>query len=1442
MYKVKKSLTFLLILLLMLQPSLVPSILPSAQAAETSGGFSLGPIIEEWSRDITPGFQETRMRIDSTAGKQELFVMELDATKEDIHIQSAHAYSEGLGSLRTVREQAASRSKPGNVVIGAVNADFYNTATGIPTGPVIQEGKILKPSKTEAFAVDSDGRGMIGYPNPSFTAVLPDKELTINGMNQPREQNALVVYTPSYKNTKTNEQGTEVILSSAEGDMQKPGIVTAVIDEIRVNEGNSSIKEGKLVLSASGQAANELLDLQKGDTIRIKTAVASGWEDVQDAVGGKHILAKAGSKTALPTDSFTTARAPRTAVGIKADGDIFFLVADGRQPAYAEGLTVFELQDLMLELGAVDALNLDGGGSSTFAARTNGEGGLHTVNIPSDGQERKVANSLLVTSSAVPGPLSQLAVQPDHLLMLAGSTYDFKAKGMDASHHPVLMKDQPSWSVNDESLSINNNGKLTAGSESTEAKVSASLNGKVGHSAVSVTTELTELTLPQDQITLKRGEELQLEAAALWKGKKVHASPDALSWEVSGNIGTIDQNGVFKAVQDSASGSITVRHRDLSYTMQVQIGKLPVILEDFENGIDDWEATGARYQAISIRQSTYPEPVRFGQHALELTYDFTGTIGTSGAYAHPKEDIILEDYPEAIGMWIYGDGNGHWLRAQMRDGGNNAFPIDFTTAVDWEGWKYVEAPVPKGKATPLKLDMPVRLMETSNDNKDAGTIFADNIRAVYGETNDDLINPIIGSESPSADEVTATNQLKISAIATDAETGIAAERIQMQVDGQNVNHQYDEVSGEISYIPEAPLLDGFHQVKVAVHDRFGNETSKVWDFEVAAGDTGIYPSYGEKAYIGGEYNIPLHVVKPENIDEITIHSQFDNHILKPAKDKIILDKRIPESHVVRNEILADGQVHLVLKNIHTIKEIHLVDTIGSIPFSVPPSALEPAGIRFSDSKLKLKGQETDISLYLPGRTVELDAHLQLSVDRASHGFRSKLKVMDEKGKPVKGAVITMENPSIELGRTNSKGELTTSKLTENIGTFVIQAKRGDRYSFKQSVQVLDHLGTEKPESLTVTFADSPAKMNVSWTTNPLTTDSVVQYTETKAYKKDGFNKRNSRTVKGDSRHHSFDAGEIQTHTAVLKGLKQGTAYTYRVGDGSKDGWSEAASFNTESKKDTDFSFLVMGDTQSPPLQNDSGFGIFSELFTRAKQEDPDAAFMLHVGDMIDDGNLYSHWNAFLQSVNNPAQLASTPFVPAVGNHENIGNGTETFKRLFTLPDNGPKNFKGTVYSFDYGDAHFAVLNTETTKEGLQEQAEWLKKDMKRSKKKWKIVTYHRSPYASNPAGGSEMVKEAWPKVFDEIGIDLAISGHDHSYVRTFPLKDGSKHPNGTTYMIAGSTGQKFYNTTPQDYMELYFDEKTQVYTNVSITSKSIQITAKTRDGRIVDQHTITKNK
>ena len=119
-------------------------------------------------------------------------------------------------------------------------------------------------------------------------------------------------------------------------------------------------------------------------------------DQLQEALGGNAILVKNGQIYQTPQTGAD--KEPRTAVGIKADGDVFFVVIDGRQEPYSSGISMPDLAQLMIDLGAVNALNLDGGGSSTFTTRELGGDILEIDNKPSDRTERSVANSWLIVS------------------------------------------------------------------------------------------------------------------------------------------------------------------------------------------------------------------------------------------------------------------------------------------------------------------------------------------------------------------------------------------------------------------------------------------------------------------------------------------------------------------------------------------------------------------------------------------------------------------------------------------------------------------------------------------------------------------------------------------------------------------------------------------------------------------------------------------------------------------------------------------------------------------------------------------------------------------------------------------------------------------------------------------------------------------------------------
>ena len=219
-------------------------------------------------------------------------------------------------------------------------------------------------------------QGEVGLPDGSRTA--------ITGMNRPRLDNDLILYTPHYGiETKTNMYGMDV------------AVVDGIVCSIGV--GSLRIPRDGVVLSGHGTAKQILAQLEVGDRVDLVTLLQPDWRQfgAEQIIGGGPRLVRDGSVWITGEEErfrkdILTGRAPRTALGITADHKLLLVTVNGRQPNISVGMTLTELADLMIELGAVQAMNLDGGGSTTMVIRDL------VLNLPSDGVERPVSNAIVV--------------------------------------------------------------------------------------------------------------------------------------------------------------------------------------------------------------------------------------------------------------------------------------------------------------------------------------------------------------------------------------------------------------------------------------------------------------------------------------------------------------------------------------------------------------------------------------------------------------------------------------------------------------------------------------------------------------------------------------------------------------------------------------------------------------------------------------------------------------------------------------------------------------------------------------------------------------------------------------------------------------------------------------------------------------------------------------
>ena len=266
----------------------------------------------------------------------------------------------------------------------------------------------------------------------------------------------------------------------------------------------------------------------------------------------------------------------------------------------------------------------------------------------------------------------------------------------------------------------------------------------------------------------------------------------------------------------------------------------------------------------------------------------------------------------------------------------------------------------------------------------------------------------------------------------------------------------------------------------------------------------------------------------------------------------------------------------------------------------------------------------------------------------------------------------------------------------------------------------------------------------------------------------------------------------------------------------------------------EFSFLHVSDTQA---STGSQFAEWGRLTALLADEDYD--FTVHTGDITDNNDNTAEMDMFYE---NSGNIMNKPFIPGVGNHD---QKSTTYAKLFKeYFGNAPGSQapspipEGTTASFDYGNAHFVILNTESD---LETQKQWLDEELSKTDKKWKIVAMHRSPYGA--VGINDTV--IFTPIFDKYHVDLVIHGHDHLYLRSAPLYNGRKAQGGTVYLESGSSGSKQENgIVKQSYDEICISPKSPTYSKITVSDNAISVKAECIDeaGKLkcIDKFEISK--
>ncbi|MDU5920545.1 MAG: phosphodiester glycosidase family protein [Clostridiales bacterium] len=1372
-------------------------------------------LVSQTDNNIAPGIKESQIvSNDKTGNRQNMgYICEVDLanTKTTKIIAGYKDYNGNVWGMQTVREQAkAAEKSTGYNIVAAVNGDFFNMKTGAPTGALVMNGKKYQGAGREPyFAILKDG--------------------------------------------------------------------TAVIRE-----------------------SNVPLD------------------DVKEAIGGETILVKDGKALDF---SYNSSINPRTVIGIKPDGKVVTFVNDGRQAPISYGRTYQEIADIMVNLGCETALNLDGGGSTTFLSKPEGSDKLECRNNPSDGIERSVSSSLFIVSTTkASGEFDHAALTPNNLVYTPNSKITFTAKGVDSAGGQAKLPDDISWVLEDSKYGeINSEGVFTSNGTTGEVKVNLMSGGNVVGSTTITIAIPDSITFNNDEVSLGFDKESDLGIMVKYKGRDIIYKDGDIKWTLSDEkLGKFNGNKFISSDSETLNGTATATcayDESVSGKVNLIIGRLPSVEWDFEDKVD--KTTGETIPAktyYSITQDPTNQnallylrgygrggkndaqivdidsgsPVRFGSKALKLDYDFTEATGTEGAgLGYNRVGDPVEGTPTAIGMWVYApEGTPNlWLRMYINDADGNNQEVDFTEeakisegkmgGIDWTGWRYLEGSL-EGKKAPFSLRKgeTIRLMyvpgtgmgaytrgETKADgtydmvkvpqSQCKGSIYIDNLQFVYGANKQDTDNPNVDSITANGEELQNgdtinTNTITFKSLYSDVEnkntSGIFYNAVRMYIDGVNAStfEEYANVPGDNAlYLYNAKLSNGTHTIKILVRDNAGNETVETRTFKVQGDQefstVKLEPTTEGNPILNKTFDLGLISEKIEEVDavetEIKIHKDFKDYEVKFNDDFDGTATYDSINNVIKIDAKRKDGV-----STQTGKQ-----NIATISFKISKDLKKGSVFRYCAQKGLITFNSEQDKKYTKSFSTEQEkleviAPLTVKADQMVVGFDGKIYVTDTEGNPVSDATIYKDGS--EIGKTNTEGYLQTDILCKTVGKSTIYATKGDDISYSLTVQTTSAAGNEDglPEYvISNATTGSATSKNITWMSNPKSSDAkAIMQIATKAdYDKNG--EKAFKNIEGTSKIQSFLGSSndelnksVRVNKVLATGLTKNTQYAYRVGDGKQ--WSEVKTFKTN-RNGTNTNFFVIGDTQVSNKEN-------VDKIAANLAKDGNYSFGIQTGDSVDNASIYSHWTDVLQLFGDN-YISGVDMVHVLGNHEYMGDlDGDAAQNIYNLPNSGR-------YSVEYGNVYVATINYTVNRAELKADLEWLKQDAKASKCKWKVLTMHQPAYYTNTAGSNEMINELVPGAAEEAGIDFVFSGHDHSYARTEPLKEGKVNENdGIVYYICGSTGEKSYSVTnnPDFHFAVASQEFNGVYLTVSTTDDKFTVTTRDIDGSIIDSYTKTKVK
>ena len=573
--------------------------------------------------------------------------------------------------------------------------------------------------------------------------------------------------------------------------------VKCVVESVSEASGGVAIPEGRFILSIHKDSNAFLVETLEGLAIgeQVELTVSAPdarWSQATSALGAYEWILQDG----VVPSGLEAGAAPRTALGIKPNGDVILYTIDGRRAGHSMGASVTQVAKRLLELGCTQAVLFDGGGSTTFGTTDALESSFALQNRPSDGSQRAVTNALFFVSPLQStGELGSLYIQPHSALMLSGAKLNLSARGIDTGYYP--MSDTP---VSGVTYAVEGPGSVTgntftAGKETGVATVTATApGGAKGTALMNVVTTPDTITVSDgvtgqavSSINLDPGQTVALSAAASWYKLPLLSDNGCFTWAVSPEVGEVDGWGAVTAGPRAASGTLSVTAGTKTVTIPITVG-------GHVNTLDDFEGETPALLGVSASATHTTDQVKLGRQSLAVTYPLDEISTLTWGQTLPEGESYL-------GFWYLGSG-APTLEFHLLLAGGETQSAQITPEPN-DTWQHILLPIPEETVE-------VEALTITPGENDVGKFYLDHLTSANG--------PVRDTTAPTA-KLTWDGQTLTARLSDNTDKIFLPENVKLTLDGWDLGFTLE---GSTLTAPLTRFDGNHHRVSLELRDASGN--------------------------------------------------------------------------------------------------------------------------------------------------------------------------------------------------------------------------------------------------------------------------------------------------------------------------------------------------------------------------------------------------------------------------------------------------------------------------------------------------------------------------------------------------------------------------------------------------------------------------------------------